>query len=342
MFILLGGKFESAMIRAVDQHNRPDRNTSTHPYYVGLNRKSPRSYFDRAATLMTLANETVVAGADWSDQPDSSDGILPDQLAIRHDSSVHGEWDPDARDFAAKVIESGILPPRLRGYISHFELDEHDAESAAYIRSNEQMFSDSLAEHYLCRLIFQIRRAQGTRLILALDEQDIEILAVIAQAIESGVITAAFAMPDIPANVIDANKFGGAVLTITPPDARALIAIRQDAKTSYYASRIRSILREHDEEAVERELLVEMGKAYRASERFRKADRYFEISGWVAKPINYIPVIGTFSSMAGDAKDTLQKAMEKRAEADHWYLLAARANQVGIEDYLARKGNMVG
>ena len=57
------------------------------------------------------------------------------------------------------------------------------------------------------------------------------------------------------------------------------------------------------------------------------------------KPISYIPVVGTFASIAADSADVVQ-AMNERSRRKHgWYLLAPRAAELLIEDYLQRNHN---
>jgi hypothetical protein len=66
MEIVLGGYFETALVRFTDAIVRPERNRTGHPYYLCLNRTIPKAFFDRAATFMALADEVIVPSIDWA------------------------------------------------------------------------------------------------------------------------------------------------------------------------------------------------------------------------------------------------------------------------------------
>jgi hypothetical protein len=68
MKIISAGKFESALVRLVDEVVMPDRNVNPNPYYMDLNRIVDRSFVDGVGTFIALAQETIFpAELDWGD-----------------------------------------------------------------------------------------------------------------------------------------------------------------------------------------------------------------------------------------------------------------------------------
>ena len=54
MKVILGGRFETAIIGASDQIERLDRNASTHGYYTALNGYVGAEYLHRAGSFAAL------------------------------------------------------------------------------------------------------------------------------------------------------------------------------------------------------------------------------------------------------------------------------------------------
>ena len=110
MNIVLGGKFETALVISIDFIIQPNRNVSTNSYYMGLNRYVPKEYFDRSAHILLLwqASNTVVPEIDWNfpygKQYHGSPAEV--ELGIRRDESKFHEWDEDTLylrpDYTAK------------------------------------------------------------------------------------------------------------------------------------------------------------------------------------------------------------------------------------------------
>jgi hypothetical protein len=69
MDIVLGGYFETAFVRNVDKIIRPDRNQTTHPYYMCLNRNVPQAFFDRVSTFIAISDKVIVPQVDWAMPP---------------------------------------------------------------------------------------------------------------------------------------------------------------------------------------------------------------------------------------------------------------------------------
>ena len=109
-----------------------------------------------------------------------------------------------------------------------------------------------------------------------------------------------------------------------------------------YSDAIRAVLGADVPPDSDARLLRAMAASYQSVIKVRKLSRFFEVGGWVAKPINYIPVVGNIASAVSDAKDVAQIGVQRSIKSREWFLFAPRALQVGIEDYLKRNHNRIG
>lgn len=342
MRIVLGGKFESAIIRELDEINRPQRNRTTHPYYLGLNRKSERLFFERAATFIAIAEEILMPLADWSDTPEygGPPGLLGSKLGLRTQVGSHNEWDEDHRSYASVILSRRVLSDDIYKYISTLDLSDLSKEDRSKVKGNSRNVAKDVAEHYLCRLFLQLRETREQGAILVLDERDILLLSEIRSYILGGGVQPAFEFPDLDAQVILGSKFAGGLFNFAPHDAASAAAIRDDAVVRRYADRIRSYVAEASTLERERLLLEAMRQSADTIARGHKVQTVFEVISWAVKPLHYMPGVDAFLSAAEDLKDVASKLIEKHADTREWYLLAARATQVNIEEYLQRKRNL--
>jgi hypothetical protein len=343
MHVMLGGKFEYAVIRAIDAQNNVPRNDRASGYYGGLNRRTPKSFLDRAATFLMLAEEVLIAGADWSDVPSPGvvSGVSGSDLGLRHEFGRFGEWDEEGRSLAKAILDKNLLSEELIAYITDIILSDIPKDEGRDFHKEYEDGKLGLAEHYLCRLFMQIRTVQGTKIALVLDESDIEIISQIGAHIRAGRLSSYFEFPEANGTIILGHHFGGPLLCFSPPDALAIAAIRKDAQIQSYAESVRHHIGHADNDD-ETQMIRAMAKTYRAVGKRRKIDTFFDVSGWVAKPINYVPFIGNVASAIADAADVAQLGIKKDIVKREWYLIAARATQVGIEDYLSRQHNLLG
>lgn len=342
---VLGGKFENALIHGMDALNHPERNQTSHPYYLGLNRDPGKLFFDRAATFLTLFEHMVVPLADWEPGEVLGSALSGSALGLQVMTSgamaEFNEWDPAVTSLVDEILDADVLPHRLYDYICSFDtlrvrLNSDESELDQRLAG----IGTQVARHYLCRLILQTRVAAGSH-ILVLDDVDVELLAIITQFVARRREPLSFDMPDVPAKTILGQDFCGGLLNFSPADAASVAAIRKDPLVARYAAEVREYLTEVSTEQGERALLRAMSKAYKNSGRLKAVLTAFEVRGWIAKPITYIPVVGNIASGINDAIDVAEKTVDLAQKRSEWYLLAARAQQINIEDYINRKANML-
>ncbi len=339
MRVIVGGKFEAALIHELDEANNPGRNRTTHPYYLGLNRKTDKRYFERLATFLAIAEEIAVPTADWSDSA-SGNGVSGGTIGLLAHTGSLNEWDGAAVDFSKQVIESGVLSDDAISYISFLDLSSHSEVDRNDLNRKLDEIQSEVALHYLCRLILQIREAGKQNALLVLDEEDIRIISEIGDGVRNDLIHPPFAFPDLSERIILGSDFAGGLFNFSPRDMRSVVAIRADPEVQKYAAMVRNTFGASASLQTERDLLNAMRKSYSSVVARQKVDRVFEVAGWVAKPLHYVPGVDAALSIAEDIKDVGQLIIDRNKDTKQWYLLAARATQVNIEDYLSRKENL--
>ncbi|OBQ67806.1 hypothetical protein [Mesorhizobium erdmanii] len=342
MRVILGGKFESALIRALDEVNLPHQNRNPHTYYLGLNRKSDPIYFERSATFLAIADQTLMPAADWSGAADH-ERLSARALGLKTQVSVYKEWDKEAKeasDYASLLLDKRILTNNTIRYISYLDLSDLADEDRAQIEIDIKNIERLVSEFYLSRLFMQLRLAGDQKVYLVLDENDIKLLSEISAFIRGGGTPPAFAFPDLDAQVILGSKFAGGLFNFAPPDAESVAAVRADPVIQKYARKVRLHLGEQASLESEKALVEAMRQSNDVVQKERKAAKVFEVVSWVAKPLHYIPMVDAFMSVAEDIKDVADKLLERDTENREWHLLASRATQVSIEEYLQRRQNL--
>lgn len=339
MRMIVGGKFEAALIHELDEINNPQRNRTTHPYYLGLNRKTDRRYFERLSTFLAIAEKIVVPMADWSDRA-SANGVPGVNVGLLAQTGTLNEWDEGGQDFAEQILKSGALADETIAYISGLDLSALSRSNREDVEGRLDDIKSQVSIHYLCRLFLQVREAGSQGAILILDEEDIRILSQIGDMIREGTITPPFAFPDISDKVILGSDFAGGLFNFSPRDMRSVAAIRCDPEVEKYAVMVRKVLGETASLQTERELLHAMRASYKAASKHQKIDKAMEAIGWMAKPFHYVPGIDAALSIAEDAKDIGKFFLDRSKETKEWHLLAVRATQINIEEYFSRKENL--
>jgi hypothetical protein len=342
MRVVLAGKFECSIVRSIDAILQPERNASTHPYYVGINRYVSKSYFDRAATFLALADATVVPTIDWNYPIDKRyRGVLADtELGIERDGSDAREWDDDTRKFVRVLLRRRALSAASRAHISMLALSHYDPERRAEIEARLGQLSESVAEHYLCRLFLQLNVACQSGAFLVLGEEDIRILNEIGAHLKRTKLAAPFEFPDLSGKLIDPDRFCDGLLNFNAPDIQSVGAVRAEPEIRRYGLKVSSLLKEAPSSEREHEFLAAMIDAHERSVAGAKAEQIFEIISWVAKPLHYVPGVDVTLTALEDAKDLGMKWLQREVADKEWYLVGARMQDVAIRDYLARKSNV--
>jgi hypothetical protein len=347
MKVILGGYFETALVRYADAISNPDRNRTWHPYYVCLNRDVPKAYFDRAATFVALAEEVIVPSIDWGgpiggpDEPGLSSQSLGVSVGGGPEHFGGMEWDDDTRAFVDILLDHQALSLESWVHASRFETDRMDPDGDRPLKERQDELRIQIANHYLCRLLLQVRATTDSGAYLVLSEADLAILKEIGTFLANTRLPAPYPLPDLTGQVLAGDDFAAGLLNFSPPDALAMAAVKADAQVKKYAREVTRFL--HDSQTVEaqREIVRAMARAHDQAQAGRKADKVFEVATWVVKPLHYIPGPAEILSVAEDLKDLVAAWAKRKTESKEWHLLAARMTDVAISDYLSRKGNLL-
>lgn len=336
MDVVLGGKFESAILRAVEAENSPGRLPTTHRYYLALQRWTDRLFFERAATFSALSTSVEILGADWSG------GSLPQDI-FRGDSIGLLPPDNETVDEHESQAVAASLIDAISGHLFNYMCEMNPADFPLNTRA--EMIGDGKLAHeiavaYLRRLIGQVQLAGRKRKLLVLHEQDLAIICEVSEALKAR-NDFRIDFPDLSTKAIDGVNFGGGLLSFNPVDLRGLSAARNDPEVKKYAQSVRNAMAEgHNVEELELNLLRGMRRALSQSEVLREIESVVETASIVAAPITYVPVIGNMVSAGTDVASVGGKLAGKAADKLEWFLLASRANEVAVKDFLKRKGNL--
>ncbi len=343
MKIVLGGKFESSLIRNIDSVIQPDRNVSTHSYYVGLNRYVAKSYFERAATFVALADSTLVPEVDWNYpyRRDYRGSLAELDFGIERDKTEIREWDYDTRKFVGILLKNRVLSSGSWLHVSGLSLIHYDAESRKQLTQQSPQLRSSIAEHYLCRLFLQLNVARHTGAFAVLSEEDLAILQEVVDFVSSRKLPTPFDLPALEGRLIDPDKFGDGILNFDPPDMHALAAVRADSEVIKYKKKVSALLAEAPNHEREQKLLSALVEAHERSVSGRKAEKVIETAGWVLRPLHYIPGVDAMLAVAEDAKDLGMKWFNRGVSNSEWHLLGVRMKDVAVRDYLSRKANLI-
>lgn len=341
MKIVLGGYLETGLVHYCDAIRHPDRNRTAHPYYICLNRRVPKAYFDRAGTLVSLAQNTIVPSIDWN-ASNPGDPIDTSVLGLEINGKEHfggREWDDATIALAKMLIGGGAFSQKSWVHISDLDIKHRDM-NANLTRKDVRELQNQIAEHYLCRLFLHVRTSGEAGSILALAEPDLELLSEVGEYAAQHRLALPFAFPDLRNRTVHADSFAAGLLNYAPRDALSLMAVKQDKDVKNYANALSPLLYGADSVEAQGKIISAMRDAYEVDSAAHKADKAFEIASWVVKPLHYVPIVGDVLTLAEDAKDLANLFVKRTEEAKEWYLIAARMTEVSVKDYLARKGNL--
>jgi hypothetical protein len=144
MKIIPAGKFESALVRLVDEVVQPGRNTIGHLYYMDLNRSVDRSFVDGVGTFVALSEETVVPrNLDWVDLNQVTDdqrielGVHRAARRHRNDEEDNRRYD-ELRALNEQICKSHILSRKSLEYITSLDLATYPEEVKIGARTLER------------------------------------------------------------------------------------------------------------------------------------------------------------------------------------------------------------
>lgn len=346
MKIIPAGKYESALVRLVDEIVMPDRNVTGHSYYMDLNRAVDRKLVDGVGTFVALAEETIVPWElDWHD-PKERTGSERIELGVsrslrpdRDDEEDHRRYQ-ELDELNKSICASGVLSAQSLEYITSLDLSGYPENVIKRWNENVEDSRSQTLSGYLRRLLHQIYTAPNISSCYVLAaEPDIRILAEIGDAIFTGRLKTGLPFPDLRNRLIEPNAFAHGVLNFSPKDIRSVEHVRSDGEVRGYAKQIQALLNQGPAGPEDPTITDAMIDAYYRTEAGRKARTVFEIGTWLVKPLHYVPVVGEVLSVVEDLKDVAQKAAERKLKQYEWFLVGVRMHELAVKDYLERLSN---
>jgi hypothetical protein len=177
MEIVLGGYFEMALVRFTDAIVRPERSRTGHPYYLCLNRTVRKTFFERSATFIALADEVIVPSINWAAPSATEPGKFNlYNLGLRINDRDYGgrECDDDSSLFANIVLNRQALPESWT-HISPIDGAHLKFAGPRKAKQERAKLSRIVAHHYLCRLFLHVRATSDANAMLVLSEPDIQV-----------------------------------------------------------------------------------------------------------------------------------------------------------------------
>jgi hypothetical protein len=345
MKVIFAGKFESALIRSIDDVLQPARNAATHGYYAGLNRMVTRNYFERCGTFIALAKKTLVPNVDWNFPYDQKyRGELTNvDLGVEIAEPRAKEWDEKIVRYVEDILKQPVLSEASRRYIANLTFLHYPEDARKHMEANRIRYEGEAARHYLCRLFLQLHAGRTTNSYCVVSENDIEILEEIGRWAVSGKTKTYLEIPDLRGKLIEPESFVSGLLNFAPPDIQSVGAVRSDKQIRKYAEKVFSVLDDlkQSNDDRERKMLGAMIEAHEKSEAGKRAEKVFEIVSWVVKPLHYIPGVDAALSVAEDIKDVAAKVLERGIVLKDWHLVAVKMADIAWRDYLNRKSNVL-
>jgi hypothetical protein len=345
MNIIFAGKFENALLRAITAQADPTRLVNDNDYYRSLHRYAPRSYFDRCATFIAIANHILVTADDWnfrqagfSVPPQMTEDQLGISYALQDATNMEGR--EDIKSFAALLLKNRAFSDMSRQSLA--EVTGPLEPTVKTWRSTHGIEgADWFSLHQLERLLLQVRCSVVTKSRLVLGDEELEILRDICSFIETTRIPSPISLPDLRgANRIHGETFAGGLLNFSPPDTLAVAAVRADSGIRAYATKIREILSEQSTVEGQRKLVHAMREALDKDEIEKRTQNIFEVVSWIAKPLHYIPGVDAMMCLGEDAFDLGKKWLDRKKTTDDWFILGARMTDISLRDYLKRTDNL--
>jgi hypothetical protein len=341
MKVIFGGKFENALVRTIDEVLTPNRNASMHQYYMGLNRRVPKSYSDRCGTFIALAEEVLVPQIDWNFPIHTRyhgelEGL---NLGIRSTDAGGREWDEDTRAFVKFLMRSDVLSAQSKAHISILQTSHYPFDDRQKIEQNPERIGEAVGDHYLNRLFLQLRSAREEGAFLVLAEEDIAILQEVGEFAVAKKLPTPFDLPEV-SRVIEPEAFCNGILNFSSPDIRSVAAVRSDEAIRGYAAKVSAMLKCRTVQESQERALAAMREAYEKTEIGRRVENVFEVGSWLVKPLHYVPIIGEVVGAAEDMKDAFLAWEKRERQKNEWYLLGAKMTDIAIRDYFRRKDNL--
>ena len=207
-------KYESALVRLVDEAIQPSRNIKGSRYYMDLNRVVNRSFVDGIGTFIALAEETVVPWQlDWGDRSQGPDeariklGVHKSAAPDPNGEESRRQYD-DLKALNEEIRGSDILSPQSLEYVTTLDLTTYPRQAILSWRKDIEKNQSEILRAYLTRLLNQIYTApEITQSYLLIAEPDIQILGEIGTALAEGKLTTKTPLPRSPKSITRSGPF---------------------------------------------------------------------------------------------------------------------------------------
>lgn len=328
MNIILGGLLENSMIHNHDKKYNPDRNSTSHPYYISLNRKTSDEVKSRCDTFLSISRRITMPNVDWNIPYESKqplDFIDTYDLENQNDLSL-----------AAKMLISNrALRPSTYKTISDVDISTANKNNpAAYIRKQS-------AIGYVERVLGQIEISQNAESILILTETEIKVLREISEFVMKNKLPMPIDIPDMTSKGFINAEAIGILSKFSADDIDQISLIRRDKTINEYAVEFWKALKNTNIDNTERDLLLALRTAHDNNKVVGRFKTGFEIFSWVTKPLSYNPITSVGITITNDVLAIFAKWVNRKSKHTSWYLLGVKLEEIRIEEYLNRKNNLL-
>ena len=325
MKVILSGQLNNAFTGRINRHFEPERwvPRGDGDYYASLFRHTDPSYFDRAATLVTIAEETLFGFIDWGVPSVSERGF-----GVSHQSYEDGEFQGQVLDgseaLSKALLEGHALSQASLEVLGRGGTEPHTLRSVGDERSYR--------EQQLREMIQATVLASDGSAYLAIGEDEERILREIADFVSTGLINLPFAFPDMArVRFVTDETLPAALVNYSPPDPACIPATREDRLVRRYSASVASALAEAGVFERKRMLISAMREAAADELRLKGSEKVLEI---VTAIVGAVGVPGIKLAIGAVKK----RVVAGREEAS-WHLMRVRMSEVSLREYLNRTGN---
>jgi hypothetical protein len=298
------------------------RHSLSHPYYQSLYSFEPEKYAVRAAALASLFENIELASADHG-YPDYKTYLVGD--SYRHPelriamSWQDREWSKEGEEFAKYANVT-----RLFGDI--FEKHPH-------FRGNK-----NAQEHFLCRLIQQIRLAIRKDATIVGNDFFYSVYQIAAPHVKAFIDDSTGQLPEGLALNLGERTLDIVGLNFSPENFDEFAAVRSSVEISKYATAFReAVVEASSTPNLQSRLIDLMKEAMDSQDVARRAKGVFQTTGSILNVAGFIPIAGTIASVGGVVADAAERGLEKKISLKDWYLIGPKMKDVALKDFLSKQ-----
>lgn len=325
MKVILCGQLCNAFTGRINRHFDPETwiPRGRGDYYASLFRHTDPSWFDRAATLVTIAEETLFGPIDWGIPSVSERGF-----GVAHQSYEDEELQANlvsGSDILAKAaLDAGELSNESLGVLGRGGTEPNTPRTFEDERSYQ--------EQQLREMIQAVVLASDGKAYLAIGDDEERILSELANFVAGSDLELPFAFPDMTqVQFVTDETLPPALVNYSPPDPSSIPATRQDRLVRRYSAAVALALEQGDIFERKRRLIGAMREAARDESRFKGTEKVLEISTAI---IGAVPVPGA-KLVVGE----VARRVKAHRENASWHLIRVRMSEVSLREYLGRSDN---